>query len=66
MKGNNGVKYALKRMYVNNETDLIVAKREIQITVRYLFFLIHKIFIVIHIIAIALFLSGSLLIFISY
>ncbi|KAL7028400.1 hypothetical protein ACKWTF_005822 [Chironomus riparius] len=32
VKGNNGVKYALKRMYVNNETDLTVAKREIQIT----------------------------------
>lgn len=32
VKGNNGVKYALKRMYVNNETDLSVAKREIQIT----------------------------------
>jgi AP2-associated kinase len=33
VKGNNGIKYALKRMYVNNETDLAVAKREIQITV---------------------------------
>ncbi|KAG5681157.1 hypothetical protein PVAND_010617 [Polypedilum vanderplanki] len=32
VKGNNGVKYALKRMYVNNEADLTVAKREIQIT----------------------------------
>lgn len=32
-KGSNGIKYALKRMYVNNETDLAVAKREIQITV---------------------------------
>lgn len=27
------VKYALKRMYVNNEHDLNVAKREIQIAV---------------------------------
>ncbi|XP_060520244.1 uncharacterized protein LOC132698277 [Cylas formicarius] len=32
VKGNNGVRYALKRMYVNNEQDLNVAKREIQIT----------------------------------
>lgn len=32
-KGNNGTKYALKRMYVNNEHDLNVAKREIQIAV---------------------------------
>nr|XP_022917982.1 AP2-associated protein kinase 1 isoform X2 [Onthophagus taurus] len=31
VKGNNGSKYALKRMYVNNEQDLNVAKREIQI-----------------------------------
>jgi hypothetical protein len=30
----SNVKYALKRMYVNNEADLVVAKREIQITVR--------------------------------
>lgn len=29
----NSVKYALKRMYVNNESDLNVAKREIQIAV---------------------------------
>ncbi len=33
VKGNNGIKYALKRMHVNNEADLQVAKREIQITV---------------------------------
>ncbi|KAL3285274.1 hypothetical protein HHI36_019384 [Cryptolaemus montrouzieri] len=32
VKGNNGCRYALKRMYVNNESDLNVAKREIQIT----------------------------------
>lgn len=32
VKGNNGVKYALKRMYVNSDNDLAVAKREIQIT----------------------------------
>ncbi|CAG9860546.1 unnamed protein product [Phyllotreta striolata] len=31
VKSNNGSKYALKRMYVNNEQDLNVAKREIQI-----------------------------------
>lgn len=29
----NSVRYALKRMYVNNEYDLNVAKREIQIAV---------------------------------
>ena len=29
----NGHKYALKRMYVNNDLDLNVAKREIQIMV---------------------------------
>lgn len=29
----NGKKYALKRMYVNNELDLEVCKREIQIIV---------------------------------
>lgn len=38
-RGNGGgsasaTKYALKRMYVNNEHDLNVAKREIQIAVR--------------------------------
>lgn len=34
-KANTGnTKYALKRMYVNNEHDLNVAKREIQIAVR--------------------------------
>ncbi|XP_030761493.1 LOW QUALITY PROTEIN: AP2-associated protein kinase 1 [Sitophilus oryzae] len=32
VRSNNGTKYALKRMYVNNEQDLNVAKREIQIT----------------------------------
>lgn len=37
VKGNNQTKYALKRLYVNNELDLAVAKREIQITVRLLF-----------------------------
>ncbi|KAK2720688.1 hypothetical protein QYM36_004542 [Artemia franciscana] len=31
VKGSNGVRYALKRMYVNNEHDLNVCKREIQI-----------------------------------
>ncbi|KAI4470594.1 serine/threonine protein kinase [Holotrichia oblita] len=31
VKANNGSRYALKRMYVNNEQDLNVAKREIQI-----------------------------------
>lgn len=30
----NGQKYALKRMYVNNDADLIVCKREISIIVR--------------------------------
>lgn len=35
VKGNNGSKYALKRMYVNNEQDLAVCKREIQITVSF-------------------------------
>ncbi|KAK6645052.1 hypothetical protein RUM43_001328 [Polyplax serrata] len=30
-KGSGGVRYALKRMYVNNEHDLNIAKREIQI-----------------------------------
>lgn len=34
VKANNGnVKYALKRLYVNNEQDLAVARREIQIAV---------------------------------
>lgn len=36
VKGANGVRYALKRMYVNNEQDLNVAKREIQIAVRFI------------------------------
>lgn len=31
VKGANGKKYALKRMYVNNEHDLFICKREIQI-----------------------------------
>ncbi|KAG1676273.1 AP2-associated protein kinase 1 [Nymphon striatum] len=31
VKASNGVRYALKRMYVNNEQDLNVCKREIQI-----------------------------------
>lgn len=31
--GNNNVRYALKRMYVNNQVDLNAAKREIQIAV---------------------------------
>lgn len=31
VKSSNGTRYALKRMYVNNEQDLNVAKREIQI-----------------------------------
>jgi AP2-associated kinase len=35
VKGGNGAKYALKRMYVNNEADLAVCKREIQITVSF-------------------------------
>lgn len=34
VKGNkDGTRYALKRLYVNNEQDLNVAKREIQIAV---------------------------------
>lgn len=33
VKGSNSKRYALKRMYVNNEYDLNVAKREIQIAV---------------------------------
>lgn len=32
-KGSGGIRYALKRMYVNNEHDLNIAKREIQIAV---------------------------------
>lgn len=36
VKGKNNTTYALKRMYVNNEQDLCVAKREIQITVRFI------------------------------
>lgn len=35
VKGGNGTRYALKRMYVNNEQDLNVAKREIQIAVSF-------------------------------
>lgn len=33
VKGTNGKKYALKRMYVNNDHDLNICKREIQIAV---------------------------------
>ena len=33
VKTSNGSQYALKRMYVNNEQDLKVCKREIQIVV---------------------------------
>lgn len=34
VKGNSGgARYALKRLYVNNDHDLNVAKREIQIAV---------------------------------
>lgn len=34
VRGSSGnVRYALKRLYVNNEHDLNVAKREIQISV---------------------------------
>lgn len=33
VKANNGTRYALKRMYVNNEHDLNICKREIQIAV---------------------------------
>lgn len=36
---NSGVRYALKRMYVNNEHDLNVSKREIQIAVSVSYFL---------------------------
>lgn len=32
-KGSNGARYALKRMYVNNEHDLNICRREIQIAV---------------------------------
>lgn len=35
VKGSGGTRYALKRMYVNNEPDLNVAKREIQIAVMF-------------------------------
>lgn len=35
VKSSNGTRYALKRMYVNNEQDLNVAKREIQIAVSF-------------------------------
>lgn len=36
VKGNSGgIRYALKRLYVNNDHDLNVAKREIQIAVSY-------------------------------
>lgn len=36
VKSSSGNRYALKRMYVNNEQDLNVAKKEIQIAVSYL------------------------------
>lgn len=39
-KGQGGARYALKRMYVNNEHDLNVAKREIQIAVSILFLIL--------------------------
>lgn len=35
VKAGNGTRMALKRMYVNNEQDLNVAKREIQIAVSF-------------------------------
>jgi hypothetical protein len=34
VRTSNGIKCALKRMFVNNEHDLQVCKREIQIMVR--------------------------------
>jgi len=39
VRTNNGMKCALKRMYVNNEYDLQVCKREIQIMVSHCFVL---------------------------
>lgn len=39
------VKYALKRMYVNNEHDLNVAKREIQIAVSILLLVVFSMYI---------------------
>lgn len=36
----NGQRYALKRMYVNSEQDLTVCKREIQISVSIIIFLL--------------------------
>jgi len=39
VRTNNGMKCALKRMYVNNEYDLQVCKREIQIMVSHHFLL---------------------------
>lgn len=33
VKANNGIRYALKRLYVNNEQDLANCKREIEIAV---------------------------------
>lgn len=38
VKGSNNKRFALKRMYVNNEHDLGIARREIQIAVRYYVF----------------------------
>ena len=37
VKSTSGQRYALKRMFVNNEQDLAVSKREIQIAVSMLF-----------------------------
>lgn len=36
VKASNGSRYALKKMHVNNEQDLNVAKREIQIAVSFM------------------------------
>lgn len=45
----NSVRYALKRMYVNNEYDLNVAKREIQIAVSF-----HRLLCLVHVLLINL------------
>lgn len=37
VKGTNSKRFALKRMYVNNDHDLSIAKREIQIAVSILY-----------------------------
>lgn len=39
VKANNGKRYALKRLFVNSQTDLNIAKREIQIAVSWKFVL---------------------------